>query len=224
MTALFVENVLSPLYATETRVESPHDPATLNPASTRPAASAEAALVEACRRGRMDAFERLYQLHGPKMKSVALHLMGNTHDAEDAVQEAFLKVYRGIGSFKGDSAFSTWVHRILVNACYDMRRRGLRRVDTVAPQEDSDDEPINRAPAPAANQPLRLALEKCVAQLSEAQRVVFLLYEVEGFSHAEIGEMLNISEGASKNRLFEAKRELRRLLTAQRGAAGKGKP
>jgi len=172
----------------------------------------------------MDAFERLYQLHGPKMKSVALHMMGNTHDAEDAVQEAFLKVYRGIGNFKGDSAFSTWVHRILVNACYDMRRRDLRQVDTIAPQEDSEDEPINRAPAPAANQPLRLALEKCVVQLSEAQRVVFQLYEVEGFSHAEIGEMLNISEGASKNRLFEAKRELRRLLTAQRGAAGKGKP
>lgn len=222
MTALFVENVLSPHFATETRVDSPHEPTTLTPASARPADSAEAALVEACRRGRMDAFERLYQLHGPKMKSIALNLMGNTHDAEDAVQEAFLKVYRGLANFKGESAFSTWVHRILVNACYDMRRRGLRQVDTVAPQEEDDDAPIDRAPAPAANQPLRLALEKIVQQLSDAQRVVFLLYEVEGFSHAEIGEMLNISEGASKNRLFEAKRELRRMLTAQRGAAGKG--
>lgn len=222
MTALFVENVLSPHFATETRVDSPHEPTTLPPASARPADSAEAALVEACRRGRMDAFERLYQLHGPKMKSIALNLMGNTHDAEDAVQEAFLKVYRGLAKFKGESAFSTWVHRILVNACYDMRRRGLRQVDTVAPQAEDDDAPIDRAPAPAANQPLRLALEKIVQQLSDAQRVVFLLYEVEGFSHAEIGEVLNISEGASKNRLFEAKRELRRMLTAQRGAAGKG--
>lgn len=230
MTALFVENVLSPLLATETRVaqvcarhtmDSPHEPATPTFAHAH---GSDAALVEACRRGRTDAFERLFHLHGPKMKSIALNLMGNTHDAEDAVQEAFLKVYRGLGNFKGQSAFSTWVYRILVNACYDMRRRGLRQVDTVAPHEDSEEQPLDRAPAPAANHPLRMALEKCVVQLSEAQRVVFLLYEVEGFSHAEIGKMLGITEGASKNRLFEAKRELRRLLSARRSQAGKERP
>lgn len=224
MTALFVENVLSPPLATESRVENPHEPATLTPVSARPADVPEAGLVEACRRGHMDAFERLFHLHGPKMKSIALNLMGNTHDAEDAVQEAFLKVYRGLAGFQGQSAFSTWVYRILVNACYDMRRRGLRQVDTIEPQADSEEHPLDRASAIAADHPLRLSLEKSVAQLSEAQRVVFLLYEVEGFSHSEIGEMLNISEGASKNRLFEAKRELRRRLTAERSAARKATP
>jgi RNA polymerase sigma-70 factor (ECF subfamily) len=218
VTALFVENVLSLPYA-ENRVDNPHDPSTLTPPSAH-AERADAGLVEACRSGHTAAFERLFHLHGPKMKSIAYNLLGSTHDAEDAVQEAFLKIYRGIGGFKGQSAFSTWVYRILVNACYDMRRRGLRQVDTVAPAEDSDDQPVDYAPAPTANHPLRLALEKSVQQLTEAQRSVFLLYEVEGFSHAEIGAMLGISEGASKNRLFEAKRELRRRLTAS-SAAGK---
>lgn len=223
MTALFVENVWSPPLATETRVEHSHDRPALTPASA-PATLPEAGLVEACRRGRMDAFEQLFHLHGPKMKSIAFNLLGNPHDAEDAVQEAFLKVYRGLAGFQGQSAFSTWVYRIVVNACYDMRRRSQRQVDTVEPHTDADEHPLDRVGSPAANHPLRLALEKSVAQLSEAQRVVFLLYEVEGLSHAEIGEMLQISEGASKNRLFEAKRELRRLLTAQRGAAKKATP
>ncbi len=183
----------------------------------------EAAIVEACRRGEIAAFEHLFRKYGAKMKSVAFNLLGNPTDAEDAVQDAFLKVHRGIRNFRGQSAFSTWMYRILVNACYDMRRRGMRRLEEPAPEMPEGEE-LPHPPAPAVNHPLRMALESCVAKLSDAYRNVFLLYEVEGFAHGEIAEMLGISEGASKNRLFEAKRELRRMLLQAPGVLEKVKP
>src|SRR4029453_9244958 len=81
--------------------------------------TAEPALVEGCRRGDLSAFEDLYRSHGARMKSVAFNILGNPSDAEDAVQEAFLRVYRGMGAFKGTAKLSTWMFRILVNACHD---------------------------------------------------------------------------------------------------------
>ena len=189
---------------------------------TTPGLANEAAVVEACRRGDTAAFEQLFHQHGSKMKSIALNLLGNRTDAEDAVQDAFLKVHRGIRNFRGQSAFSTWMYRILVNACYDMRRRGMRRLEEPAPDLPEGEE-LPHPKAPAANHPLRMALETCVGRLSDAYRSVFLLYEVEGFKHSEIAEMLRISEGASKNRLFEAKRELRQMLTQMPGVLEKVK-
>ncbi len=216
--AVIGQNVLrAQPFAEEIRVDRAHSSVNIA------AQENDAALVEACRRGDVAAFEALFHRHGSKMKSIALNLMGNPSDAEDAVQDAFLKVHRGIRNFRGQSAFSTWMYRILVNACYDMRRRGMRRLEEPAPEMEEGEE-LPHPPAPAANHPLRMALEKCVGQLSEAYRSVFLLYEVEGFRHTEIAEMLGISEGASKNRLFEAKRELRQMLTRLPGVLEKVKP
>jgi len=215
---LIGQNVLhTQLFAKEIRVDPAHS--SVNAA----AHSSEAAVVEACRRGETAAFEQLFHKHGSKMKSIAFNLLGNRSDAEDAVQDAFLKVHRGIRNFRGQSAFSTWMYRILVNACYDMRRRDLRRLEEPAPQM-AEGEELPHPSAPAVNHPLRMALESCVARLSDAYRSVFLLYEVEGFAHAEIAEMLSISVGASKNRLFEAKRELRQMLTQLPGVLEKVRP
>ena len=99
------------------------------PASGEAAAAAagEDQLLESCRRGDVAAFERLYRMHGERMKSVALNLLRRESDAEDAVQETFLKVYRGAASFRGGAALSTWIYRILVNTCYDLLRRRKRR-------------------------------------------------------------------------------------------------
>lgn len=177
----------------------------------------DARLANACRSGSVDAYEQLYLTQGTKMKSIAMNLLGNTHDAEDVVQEAFLKIHRGIKYFKGQSAFSTWTYRILVNCCYDLRRKKMRRQET--PEQDlvAEDQTFD-SPAPMHDHPLRMALEKCVAQLTPYLRSVFLLYEVEGFKHSEIGLMLGISEMASKNALYQAKRKLRELLSAQRNS------
>lgn len=148
------------------------------------------------------------------MKSIALNLLGNLADAEDAVQEAFLKVYRGARGFKGQSAFSTWVYRVLVNTCYDAMRRGRRRPEMALPEEGAE-LPATRS----ADHPLRLSLEQCLARLRPRHRSVFLLFEVEGFSHREIGAILDVPEGTSKTLLFAAKRELQGMLWTAGAAA-----
>jgi RNA polymerase sigma-70 factor, ECF subfamily len=178
----------------------------------------DARLSAACRAGNIEAYEDLYRAQSTRMKSIAMNLLGNAHDAEDVVQETFLKIHRGIRYFKGQSAFSTWTYRILVNCCYDMRRKKSRRMET-AEQDLVAEDQIFDSPAPMHDHPLRMALEKCVQQLTPYLRSVFLLYEVEGFKHAEIGLMLGISEMASKNALYQAKRKLRELLSQQSGSA-----
>lgn len=162
--------------------------------------------VEECKRGSLGAFEQLYQQHGSRLKSIAYNLLGNRSDAEDAVQEAFLKVYRSIGSFQGQSAFSTWIYRILVNTCLDIQRGRKRRA------EEPDTLPRGQSSSVA----LRIALERALGALNPKHRLVFLLAEVEGLKHNEIAGILDIPEGTSKSWLFEAKRTLQRSLSSPR--------
>ena len=180
--------------------------------SPTPPAEREEELLEGCRAGDLDAFERLYQMHAPRMKSIAWNLLRNTDDAEDAVQEAFLKIYRGAKDFRGGAAFSTWTYRVLVNTCYDLLRRKKSRpvTSSLDAAVDSGRPPV--AIEPGGDHPLRLALEKAVARLKPRHRAVFLLFAVEGFTHGEIGRILGIPEGTSKTFLFEAKKKLQRWL------------
>jgi len=184
----------------------------------------DSALTAAWQAGDLRAFERLYHLHGGRMKSMARNLLGTASDAEDAVQETFLKIQRSISSFRGQSSFRTWSFRILINTCYDARRSRMRK------KEVSHDEPevAESAPrpeprAPGSHPALRLALERAVAQLTRHQREVFLMYEVEGFRHSEIAAVLEISETASKNTLFQAKKHLRQMLEAPRSSAAEAR-
>jgi len=175
----------------------------------------DSALAAACLAGDMHAYERLYALQGAKMKNLARNLLGNALDAEDAVQETFLKVQRSIGGFRGQSSFVTWTFRILVNTCHDARRSRVRKKEVTT---DTEENPMPEQRAAAAHPTLRLALERALTTLTQHQRDVFLLYEVEGFSHAEIGATLDISEAASKNTLFQAKKNLRQMLEPPRRA------
>jgi RNA polymerase sigma-70 factor (ECF subfamily) len=184
----------------------------------------DAALAAACRSGDLQAYERLYSLQGARMKNLARNILGSSSDAEDAVQETFLKVQRSITSFRGQSSFVTWTFRILVNTCYDARRSRLRKkevaVDDEAQHADAVPRPEPRAAV--AHPSLRLALERALAKLTRHQRDVFLLYEVEGFRHAEISEMLEITQTASKNTLFQAKKNLRQMLEPPRASDAAG--
>lgn len=177
----------------------------------------DAALAAGCLAGDMRAYERLYQLQGARMRNLARNLLGSQTDAEDAVQDTFLKIQRAAASFRGQSSFVTWTFRILVNTCHDLRRSRMRRKEQA---NDDSDETLHRPEprAPGAHPSLRMALERALAQLTQHQRDVFLLYEVEGFRHAEIAVMLEISETASKNTLFQAKRNLRGMLEPPRSA------
>jgi RNA polymerase sigma-70 factor (ECF subfamily) len=164
--------------------------------------ASEAELLAGCRRRDIGAFEQLYQLHGARLKSVALHITGNRQDAEDAVQETFLKLYRAIGGFEGHAAIGTWLCRIVINVCYDLARRKKR--EAAAPAGES---------AAPGNTGLRVALEDALRRINPRHRMVFLLFEVEGLRHSEVAAILDIPEGTSKAWLFEAKKELKRLLT-----------
>jgi RNA polymerase sigma-70 factor, ECF subfamily len=184
----------------------------------------DAALAAACLSGNLHAYERLYKLHGTRMKNLARNILGSSSDAEDAVQETFLKVQRSIASFRGQSSFVTWMFRILVNTCYDARRSRLRRKEVAAEDEEQHEDAAPRPEprAAVAHPSLRLALERALAKLTRHQRDVFLLYEVEGFRHAEISEMLEITETASKNTLFQAKKNLRQMLEPPRASDAAG--
>jgi RNA polymerase sigma-70 factor, ECF subfamily len=163
----------------------------------------DAELAEACRRGNVRAFERLYQMHSTRMKSLAFHLLGSRADAEDTVQEAFLKVCRAARGFEGHSSLSTWIYRILINCCYDAIRKRQRLAESAAPSDFRAETSV----------PLKVALERALNALNERQRMVFLMFEVEGLRHSEIATILEVPEGTSRSWLFEAKSQLKRLLT-----------
>ena len=203
-----------------TRVEpSEHPTGAPARAATDPVSplSEDAALAAACRSGDLSGYERLYAAHGAKMKNLARNLLGSSADAEDAVQDTFLKVQRSIAGFRGQSSFLTWTYRILINTCYDARRSRMRKKE-VARDDDSEETPRIEPRAPGAHPSLRMALERALETLTPHQRDVFLLYEVEGFHHAEIAAMLDMTETASKNTLFLAKRNLRQMLEPPRSS------
>jgi RNA polymerase sigma-70 factor (ECF subfamily) len=191
------------------------------PVQIREELSQDASIAAACLSGNLQGYERLYRWQGTRMKNLARNLLGSQTDAEDAVQETFLKIQRSIAGFRGQSSFVTWTFRILVNTCHDLRRSRVRRKDQV--NEDVDSlPPRTELRAPGAHPSLRMALERALRTLTAQQRDVFLLYEVEGFRHAEIAGMLEITETASKNTLFQAKKNLRSMLEPPRSSATGG--
>lgn len=178
-------------------------------------------LAAACQAGEMHGYERLYSLHSKRMKSIARNLLGSPTDAEDAVQETFLKVQRSIGTFRGQSSFVTWTFRILINTCYDVRRSKMRKKEVS--NEGTEEAPVPEPKAPVSHPSLKLALERALKQLTNHQREVFLLYEVEGFRHSEIAGILDITETASKNTLFQAKKNLRTMLEPPRSQSAEAR-
>ncbi|HEX8253019.1 MAG TPA: RNA polymerase sigma factor [Thermoanaerobaculia bacterium] len=174
----------------------------LHVAATPAPAADDQRLAAGCAAGDSRVFEEIYRRYGDRMKSIAWNHLGNSGDAEDAVQETFLKVHRAATTFTGEASFATWVYRILVNTCYDVLRKRKRRIDE-APLDDS----FERSGA-NVDDTKRIALRRLLDQLPEQRRSVFTLFEIEGLSHAEIGEVLGITEGNSKWILFSTKKEL----------------
>lgn len=169
-------------------------------------------------RGEALAFERIYQLHSSRVYALCLRMVGNPAEAEDLAQEAFLMVLRKIRTFRGESAFSTWLHRITVNIVL-MRLR--RKTSLETPFEESDNWESDRPALHekfAANDTLlagsldRLNLERAIDQLSPFQKLAVLLHDIHGYKHYEIAEMLDWSIGNSKSRLHRARARLRIIL------------
>ncbi len=158
------------------------------------------------------AFEELYRQHSARVFNLAVRMCGSRGDAEDLLQEIFLLAYRKFPDFRGDAAPGTWLYRLAINRCLGYRKS---RQSSYAARTTS----LELCPPPASARRAggdgavdRIALERAISALPEGAREVFLLHDVEGFGHAEIAEMLDISEGTSKSQVHKARRKLRELL------------
>ncbi|HUJ41318.1 MAG TPA: sigma-70 family RNA polymerase sigma factor [Candidatus Acidoferrales bacterium] len=189
----------------------------------RPRRAAEGDLPEAeairrAQNGDADAFERLYRLHSRRVYSVVLRMVGNPAEAEDLTQEAFLQLFRKIHTFRGDAAFSTWLHRLSVNVVLMRLRKKTLPQTSLDEPADADDESSGPKRDVGAEDPLiegsvdRVHLERAVAELPPGYRMVFLLHDVQGYEHNEIARIMECSIGNSKSQLHKARTRLREIL------------
>jgi len=168
-------------------------------------------MAAACAAGDSLVFEQIYRQQGRKMKSIAFNHLGTVADAEDAVQETFLKIHRAASTYSGQASFSTWVHRILINTCFDILRKRKRRGNESAIEDIPE---TAERTAPNVDDVKKLTLRKLLNDLPEQRRTVFTLFEIEGLSHAEIASILDITEGNSKWILFSTKKQLQKQWKA----------
>jgi RNA polymerase sigma-70 factor (ECF subfamily) len=167
-------------------------------------------LVARCQAGDVEAFETIYRLHASRLYTLACRMAGSPEDGEDLLQEIFLQAYRKLGSFKGDAALGTWLYRLALNHCLDYVRSRQAKMNKLTETLDAEMsfEPAARRETPIA----RLDLERAVERLPEGCRQAFVLHDVEGFDHKEVGKLLGIAEGTSKSQVFKARMKLRALL------------
>lgn len=170
--------------------------------------------------GNVPAFEIIYSRYHRRTYSLCLRMTQSATEAEDLTQEVFIQLFRKVGSFRGDSAFSTWLHRMTVNqVLMHFRKRGVQNEKTTDDGEMPDQ--IVRGTENQNKMPIvdRIALDRAIAQLPNGYRTVFVLHDVEGFEHEEVARMLKISVGTSKSQLHKARLKLRKLLLEQKTPA-----
>jgi RNA polymerase sigma-70 factor (ECF subfamily) len=199
----------------------------------RPLKPDAASLKEAIRlaqQGDAAAFETIYQLHCRRVYALCLRMVGDPVEAEDLTQEAFLQLFRKIHTFRGESAFSSWLHRLTANIVL-MRFRKKRPIAVSLDELTRPDDERERPPLELGAPDLRLVgvfdrvnLQTAVEQLPEGYRSMFLLHDVQGFEHNEIATMLGCSVGNSKSQLHKARKRLRELLHEVRHYAGHSLP
>ena len=159
--------------------------------------------VRRARQGDPDAFEAVYREHAGRVYALCLRMSGDAQAARELLQDVFVRAWEKLATFRGDSAFSSWLHRLAVNVVLMRRRATVRR---------AEDELAEDAAYRARSPELRIDLEQAIAALPEMARQVLVLFDLEGYQHAEIGRALGIAEGTSKAHLFRARRLLRERL------------
>jgi RNA polymerase sigma-70 factor, ECF subfamily len=182
-----------------------------------PTSFSDAELIARAQRGEESAFEALYHAHKRRVYHLCFRMIGNTAEAEELTQEAFMRVFRKIHMFRGDSAFSTWLHRLSVNVV--LMRLRKKRVTEISFESGDDNQESERPPRDFGAPDLsltgvvdRLILKRAVAKLPKGCRKVFVLHDVLGCEHHEIAAKLGYSIGNSKSQLHKARMRLRKLL------------
>ena len=177
----------------------------------------ENALLRKAATGDGAAFSSLMEIHERRMYAVALRMCANHEDAQDCLQEAMLRIYRAISSFKGQSSFSTWVYRITMNTCLDeLRRRKMRRTTSLDGLLDSGWSPAEELETPENNairSEQRRQIDRAIASLPDDMRSAIVLRDIQGFSYEEIAEMLNANAGTIKSRISRGREKLRETLS-----------
>ncbi len=170
-------------------------------------------LARAAGLGDMKSFEELYQRHNRRVYSLCLRMTQNVAEAEDLAQEAFIQLFRKIGSFRGDSAFTTWLHRLTVNQVLMHFRKRSVKLERTTEEGETPVQIVRGTENPNAMPVLdRIALDRALAQLPPGYRTVFVLHDIEGHEHEEIAKILGVAVGTSKSQLHKARMKLRRLL------------
>ena len=199
------------------------DAPTIPPAAETPGEPGDAELVARARQGDHGAYEELVRRHHRRIYALVYHMTGHREDAEDLVQDVFIKAYASLSGFKGDSGFYTWVYRIAVNRTLNfLKQRGRKSGDLSL---DNLDDAVERDPAfvelRARESPLREAglselqkkLNEALQRLSEKHRTVVVMHDIEGIPHDEIARLLGVSAGTVRSRLFYARQQLQNELS-----------
>jgi RNA polymerase sigma-70 factor (ECF subfamily) len=182
----------------------------------------EVEAIERARQGDAEAFQALYDRHKRRVYSLCLRMTANVAEAEDLTQEAFLQLYRKIATFRGESAFSTWLHRLSVNVVLmHLRKKSLPVVSLEettqgGSEEDTPKKDFGAEDVALAGSIDRLQLQKAVDNLPPGYRTIFVLHDVEGYEHNEIAGIVGCSIGNSKSQLHKARMKLRDLLKMNR--------
>ena len=182
----------------------------------------ELTVIRRVQHGDVEAFELLVAAYEKNVFNVALQMTGNREDAQDMTQEAFIKAYSSLSSFRGDSRFSSWLYRIVANVCLDFKRRQSRRPSASLTVEDDEGESVQLDIADESQSPetlleqkmTREAVREGLQQLPDEQRQILLLREIQGLSYEEIGEALQLEPGTVKSRIFRARKKLCAFLLA----------
>jgi RNA polymerase sigma-70 factor (ECF subfamily) len=165
----------------------------------------------------MEAFEEIYHLHHKRVYSICFRMVRNASDAEDLTQQVFIQLFRKLDTFRGESSFTTWLHRMTVNQVLMHFRRRVVKTEKTTEDGTTPIRIVSGTENPSRMALIdRIALNQAIGQLPPGYRMVFILHDLEGFEHDQIGKMLGCAVGTSKSQLHKARQRLRELLTGRR--------
>ncbi|HEX7772398.1 MAG TPA: RNA polymerase sigma factor [Pyrinomonadaceae bacterium] len=165
----------------------------------------------------METFEEIYHLHHKRVYSICFRMLQNAPDAEDLTQQVFIQLFRKLHTFRGESSFTTWLHRMTVNQVLMHFRRRVVKAEKTTEDGSTPIRIVTGSENPSRMALIdRIALNQAISQLPTGYRMVFILHDVEGFDHDQIGKMLGCAVGTSKSQLHKARQRLRQLLTGRR--------
>lgn len=170
-------------------------------------------LAQVASKGDMAAFEEIYRRHHRRVYSICLRMLQNASEAEDLTQDVFIQLYRKIGSFRGDSAFTTWLHRMTVNQVLMHFRKRTVKFEKTTEEGETPEQIVSGTANPEKMRIVdKIALDNAIEQLPAGYKNVFVLHDVEGFEHEEVARILGCSVGTSKSQLHKARLKLQKLL------------